>query len=202
MCAQLADSGINTIGHTKPSILAAAAHVATAKRLHGTGYDPLMHGDHSFPYALGDVQMDEAEVRKYRVTLQQTSGTSAADYTPFTGAAAACLSNFPARNQGSCGSCYSFAATSAFSLKYCLEVYRRGYSHADTTVPVLTVQNMVSCGQGYNNGCSGGSGYSSYMYIREIGITTVACLPYMSGGGDPLNHFEARPRRASNAVNA
>ena len=68
--------------------------------------------------------------------------TNTPDYTPFTGAKAACLAQFPARNQGSCGSCYAFAATSAFSLKYCIAAYDAGGSYADSAIPVLTVQNI------------------------------------------------------------
>ena len=52
---------------------------------------------------------------------------------------------------------------------------------------------MVSCGRGYNNGCSRGNGRQSFSYIRDHGVSSVACLPYMAGGGNPLLHFEAAP---------
>jgi len=137
------------------------------------------HGD----YSLGHI--DEPErVKQYHMQLAVASTTTAqSDYSPFTGDAAACLSNFPARNQGSCGSCFAFASTSAFSLQYCLKVYAEGFSHSNTAIPVLTPQNLVSCPQGYSYGCDGGSGYGSYSYLRDYGVTSTACLPYQEGDG-------------------
>jgi hypothetical protein len=57
------------------------------------------HGE----YSLGHI--DEPErVKQYAIKLAVASKTtSQSDYSPFTGDAAACLSTFPARNQGTCG---------------------------------------------------------------------------------------------------
>ena len=67
---------------------------------------PMKHGE----YFLGDIQVDEEIMRKHTVTFNHTvtlqAGTqiNAPNYSPFTGNAAPCLAQFPARNQGSVSS--------------------------------------------------------------------------------------------------
>jgi hypothetical protein len=78
-------------------------------------------------------------------------------------------------------SCWTFAATSSFSLKYCLAVYAAGFTYDNTAIPVLTPENMVTCSHGNGYGCSGGSGYGAFTYIRDYGVTSAACLPYQEG---------------------
>eukprot|EP00966_Prymnesium_polylepis_P315733 7295101-Prymnesium_polylepis.1 len=141
-------------------------------------------------YGLGHIQ-DDAALRKHHVNLIDPSTPSpppAADYTPFSGDSATCLTNLPARDQGSCGSCWSFASSSAFSLNYCKYVYDQGYSTADTNIPTMTPQNMVTCPKEFGSdqggglsGCNGGTGNSAFGYIQKYGITSIACLPYVSG---------------------
>ena len=143
-----------------------------------------------------------------------------ATYDPFIGTAdETCLTNFPARNQGSCGSCYAFAATTAMSLQYCLKM--NAGSRQNPTL-VFSPQTLVSCGGSidmsetvlvdyynddyensqaymnyagsdspYNGGCNGGSGVKSFMYMKRFGYPFTVCYPYASGGGDPLTHFDA-----------
>jgi len=65
-------------------------------------------------------------------------------YDPFFGTSdEGCLTNFPARNQGSCGSCYSFAMTTAMSLQYCLKMHP---STRTNPTLVFSPQSLVSCG--------------------------------------------------------
>ena len=46
-------------------------------------------------------------------------------------------------------------------------------------------------GSNYNFGCDGGFGISSYFWMRKFGFPWTKCYPYASGGGDPLQHFNA-----------
>lgn len=58
------------------------------------------------------------------------------DYSALDGSP--CLTGYAARHQGSCGSCYAFAATTAHALQACLTIHNAGGS-ADN-FPMLTAQ--------------------------------------------------------------
>jgi len=183
----LANPNIGAEGHADPTLLmrSKAAELATGGEIPYPPIDAGMHTDKDGGrYALGHIH-DPEEVKRYHVQLEVASTTtSATDYDPFSannGAAADCLTKFPARNQGSCGSCWTFAATSSFSLKYCLAVYAAGFSYDNTAIPVLTPENLVTCSHGEGYGCNGGSGYGAFTYIRDYGVTSAACLPYQEG---------------------
>ena len=105
------------------------------------------------------------------------------------------MSQFPARNQGTCGSCTFFAAASMMTFKYWREVYRRGYDHSTANLPLLSAMGMVGCGRlprkgdgapthpgegwfTYDGGCCGASIDRTLEYIIDHGITSEACYPY------------------------
>ena len=76
----------------------------------------------------------------------------------------------PAKSQGNCGSCWAFAATGATELFVNL-YYNR---HIDYD---LAEQQLVSCIEG---NCSGGSTGKGMAFIRDKGIVTESCFPYVA----------------------
>lgn len=78
----------------------------------------------------------------------------------------------PIRNQGKCGSCYSFASMAQ------MEAHIRIYSNL-TYQPVLSTQNIVSCSQ-YSQGCDGGFPYLvAGKYAKDFGAVEESCYPYL-----------------------
>merc|ERR1712180_180250 len=67
----------------------------------------------------------------------------------------------PVKNQGSCGSCYSFSATGALE---------GAWKKARGSLPSLSEQQIVDCSGRYGNyGCRGGWYQSSWRYLRDAG---------------------------------
>lgn len=110
----------------------------------------------------------------------------------------------PVQDQGSCGSCYAFAAAAVAGERLCIE---RGQEGAP-----LSQQDLVSCGSStmedyrtpwcmvdasgavqkrFTNGCEGATSFNSLMYLHMFGLPTRECIPYTSGGGGSgVHHFE------------
>jgi cathepsin B len=82
----------------------------------------------------------------------------------------------PIRDQQRCGSCWAFAASEVLSDRFCIAT--------DKSVnTVLSPQDLVSCDPN-DYGCDGGYLDKSWDYIRDVGIVTDECLPYVSGDGN------------------
>jgi len=65
------------------------------------------------------------------------------------------------KNQGQCGSCYSFSATGALE---------GAWKKAKGSLPSLSEQQIVDCSGRYGNyGCRGGWYQSSWRYVRDAG---------------------------------
>lgn len=77
------------------------------------------------------------------------------------------------RNQGTCGSCWTFAAVAAFEKHY-FDKTRQRLDFAQ--------QELVDCDRS-SSGCSGGFENRAVDYIKNNGITLAASYPYSGAQG-------------------
>jgi cathepsin B len=77
-------------------------------------------------------------------------------------------------DQGSCGSCWSFSATTSMAARHCIHAKNNG-------VTELSPQYLLDCNRVGQSGCQGGDTFAAYKYIQQSGISTLACTPYTSG---------------------
>ena len=79
------------------------------------------------------------------------------------------------KDQGSCGSCYSFSAVAAIESAYLIQ---KNLSLS------LSPQQIVDCsGNSGNYGCDGGWPSNSFVYVINNNITTEALYPYTASAG-------------------
>lgn len=77
------------------------------------------------------------------------------------------------RDQGACGSCWAFAATSVLADRACISGQTEGHV-------VMSAQQLVSCDK-TSYGCEGGYPDKSWAYIQNKGTVSETCYPYTSG---------------------
>ena len=92
------------------------------------------------------------------------------------------------KNQGKCGSCWSFSATGAMESAWML--------HTGVNIS-LSEQQLIDCSTGYgDNGCNGGMMDDAFGYAIEYGMCTEEHDPYKAKQGtcaycEPYAHFES-----------
>lgn len=92
----------------------------------------------------------------------------------------------PVRNQGSCGSCYSFAITGALESS---EVVQTGRPLQD-----LSEQQIVSCSDAY--GCNGGFMSTAHFAVKP-GLTDEASFPYTGRSSRCRTGLETKAKAVS-----
>ncbi|UPR03754.1 papain cysteine protease [Chloropicon primus] len=87
----------------------------------------------------------------------------------------------PVKNQGHCGSCWSFSTTGALEAAYALEF---------GSILSLSEQQLVDCAQAFDNhGCSGGLPSHAFEYIRyNGGLDLEAAYPYEGRNGTECHY--------------
>lgn len=81
----------------------------------------------------------------------------------------------PVKDQGNCGSCWSFSAVQTVESAYLLK-----NNETDAATFLLSEQEVVSCDK-EDAGCDGGDLPSAFDFIQWSGLTTEADYPYKSG---------------------
>ena len=80
----------------------------------------------------------------------------------------------PVKDQGQCGSCWSFSTTG---------VTESAWAIAGNELQSLSEQKLVSCDTG-SHGCGGGWPYQAIQWTADNGADTEASYPYVSGTGN------------------
>ena len=97
----------------------------------------------------------------------------------------------PVKDQGQCGSCWSFSTTGSVESAWAV---------AGNPLVSLSEQYLVSCDT-TSDGCDGGWPYSAMDFLASTGAITEASYPYESGNGSSLPcESNGRVHAAANAT--
>lgn len=126
--------------------------------------------DEFFAGRLGyNASLAKAEAREMHVSTPEmlAAAPDAVDWTT-KGAVT------PIKNQGQCGSCWSFSATGAMEGAYFL---------ASGKLLALSEEDLVQCDRVNDNGCQGGLMDNAFKFVEKNGVAAEAAYPYTSGTG-------------------
>jgi len=82
----------------------------------------------------------------------------------------------PVKNQGHCGSCWSFSTTGSVE---------GAYQIATGTLKSFSEEELVECDTSKDHGCRGGLMDNAFEFIKTNGLTTESNYPYTAAGGVP-----------------
>ena len=89
----------------------------------------------------------------------------------------------PIKDQGQCGSCWTFSATGAME---------GAVMKSSGSLPSLSEQNLMDCVHPERDGCDGGSMTSAFKYVISNGIMSESDYPYKAhDSGVNVCNFEA-----------
>jgi len=104
----------------------------------------------------------------------------------------------PAVNQGDCGSCYAVAVADMITARVAVQT--------NNSVRVaMAAQELLSCGEKWNQGCDGGFPFLASKYVADFGLTSQECYNYEEAGfnapkgygnGCKLDHLAAAKPQA------
>ncbi len=110
------------------------------------------------------------EVAPFTQGVNTTALPTSVDWTTTTGVVT------PVKNQGNCGSCWSFSATGALE-----GIYAQKYPETNTWTG-FSEQELVSCNTVTDHGCNGGLMDRAFRYVQNIGgLCSEVDYPYTSG---------------------
>lgn len=79
----------------------------------------------------------------------------------------------PVKNQGSCGSCYAFAAVTA------IEAHRSALRAKNSTADLLSIGQVIDCSRPQGNSrCDGGYAQNVFLYAMAEGLCRASVYPY------------------------